>query len=243
MNSASMSHAASPGTTPVGRCGLYVQYGCGLSAPEGWLNFDASPRLLIEQIPVVRNALGATVGLVFPANARMGDIVRGLSVSEGSAAGIFCSHVLEHVARDDLAAALRNTLKMLKSGGIFRLVVPDLYWRAERYLTSAARGDRHAADALMSACLLGRRAKAKSLTSLVRHHFGNSSHLWMYDFAALKGLLEDAGFTGVRRCELGDARDPMFALVEDRRRFFEGSERELAIEAIKPIHDAGFEND
>jgi hypothetical protein len=37
----------------------------------------------------------------------------------------------------------------------------------------------------------------------------------------------------VRRCEFGDAADPMFAMVEDRARFFEDGERELAIEAIR----------
>src|SRR5262245_22988509 len=31
---------------------LYVQYGCGLSAPDDWLNFDASPTLWLQLIPV-----------------------------------------------------------------------------------------------------------------------------------------------------------------------------------------------
>ena len=55
----------------------------------------------------------------------------------------------------------------------------------------------------------------------------------MYDFASLKALLEHAGFTGVRRCSLGDCTDPMFTLVEDKDRFFDSGERELAIEAVR----------
>jgi hypothetical protein len=43
---------------------VYVQYGCGSSAPEGWLNFDASLRV----------QLGIR-GKVFPRNVRYGDIV------------------------------------------------------------------------------------------------------------------------------------------------------------------------
>jgi SAM-dependent methyltransferase len=213
---------------------LYVQYGCGLCAPQGWLNFDASPRLRLEQIPGVRTILRATVGLLFPLNTRTGDIVRGLPVPDGSASGVYCSHVLEHLPRDDLSAALRNTLRILMPGGLFRLVVPDLHWRAARYLASAGKGDHNAADVLVSGCLLGRRTKAKNLISFVRDHYGDSAHLWMYDFAALKAPLEEAGFTGVRRCELGDASDPMFALVEDEGRFFDRGELELAIEAIRP---------
>jgi hypothetical protein len=55
----------------------------------------------------------------------------------------------------------------------------------------------------------------------------------MYDYAALRVLLEEAGFTRVRKCEFGDSNDPMFSLVEAKERFFEGEECELAMEAIK----------
>ncbi len=212
---------------------LYVQYGCGLCAPDGWFNFDASPRLRLERTPGIRSMLGATIGLLFPARATPGNIIRGLPIPDGSAQGVYCSHVLEHLPRDDVPRALRNTLRMLVPGGVFRLVVPDLYWRASRYLASSEVGDPLAADRLMSTCLLGRQSKSKGLMAIARDYLGNSAHLWMYDFAALKALLEEAGFAQVRLYELGDG-DPMFSLVEDKSRFFEGDERELAIEAIRP---------
>ena len=114
------------------------------------------------------------------------------------------------------------------------MVVPDLQWRAAQYLRSVDRGDAAAADGLLTACALGTREKPRNVISALRNLFGKSAHLWMYDFAALKALLEQAGFTGVRRCEVGDCRDPMFALVEERGRFFDTDERELAVEAMKP---------
>lgn len=40
---------------------LFVQYGCGLAAPDGWINFDASPRLRFERLP----GAGAGVRLDF----------------------------------------------------------------------------------------------------------------------------------------------------------------------------------
>ena len=122
---------------PVKSRGLYVQYGCGVCAPDGWVNFDASLRLRLEQTPGVRSLLSATIGLLFPSKARPGDIVRGLPVSEGSARGVYCSHVLEHLPRDDVLLALRNTWRMLCPGGVFRLVVPDLHWRTLKYLASS----------------------------------------------------------------------------------------------------------
>jgi len=213
---------------------LYVQYGCGLCAPDGWLNFDASPRLKIERIPGLRFAVQHTVGLLFPSNVRTGDIVTGLPVADGTAHGVYCSHVLEHLRRDDLPIALRNTFRMLMPGGLFRLVVPDLQWRALRYVRAADHGDADAADALMRSCALGSRARPGSLMSNLRARLSRNEHLWMYDFAALGSLLEQAGFGRVRRCAFGDCDDAMFARVEDRDRFFEAGERELAIEAARP---------
>ena len=37
--------------------GCYVQYGAAYSAPEGWLNFDASPTLRLQKLPVAGKAL------------------------------------------------------------------------------------------------------------------------------------------------------------------------------------------
>jgi SAM-dependent methyltransferase len=215
--------------------GLYVQYGCGICAPPGWLNFDASPRLRLEKVPGIRGILHSTVGILFPANVRFGDIVRGLPVPEHSACGIYCSHVLEHLARDDLAIALHNTLRILKPGGIFRLVVPDLHWRALRYVAAVASEKHTAADEFMSGAHLGRYGR-QNIVFLAHDYFGHCAHLWMYDFISLKPKLEAAGFVGIRRCELGDARDRMFDLVEEAGRFFDGGERELAIEAAAPLH-------
>jgi hypothetical protein len=214
---------------------LYVQYGCGLCAPDGWLSFDASPRLRIERVPGLRFLMRRTVGLLFPPNVRFGDVVAGLPVPDGTARGVYCSHVLEHLRRDDLPIALRNTYRMLVPGGLFRLVVPDLRWRALRYVQAAERGDPAAADALMAACALGVKGRSKTVIAGLREKLSRNEHLWMHDGAALGSLLAQAGFERIRRCDFGDSGDPMFALVEDRGRFFESGERELALEAAKPV--------
>ena len=229
-NGASVAHrpAAERGSS-------YVQYGCGLCAPEGWINFDASPRLRIERTYGLRSVLRVSVGQLFPPNVRSGDIARGLPLADGNAQGVYCSHVLEHVPRDDIPAVLRNTFRLLRPGGVFRLVVPDLQRRVARYLASASGGDAMAADTLIESCLLGTRRRPRTPASWLRQQFGRSAHLWMYDFAALRYLLVEAGFDQIRRCTLGDSDDPMFALVEEADRFYEAGEAELAIEAIRPI--------
>jgi SAM-dependent methyltransferase len=229
-------------STPLSTAGLYVQYGCGLSAPSGWRNFDASPRLKLERLFLLRTLIDQTLGLLFPANVSVGDIVRGLPLADASARAAYCSHVLEHLPRDEVPAALRNTFRILMPGGLFRLVVPDLQWRGAQYVSAAACGDAGAADRFVDGCLLGMRQRPATLMSRLRHQFGMSSHLWMYDFASLKALLEQAGFTGVRRAQFGDHEDPMFAQVEDEARFFESEQSELAIQAERPCSGANAAN-
>jgi SAM-dependent methyltransferase len=213
--------------------GLYVQYGCGLCAPAGWLNFDASPRLTLERLPLVGVALQGLGARLFPVNVRSGDIVKGLPMSDGSCAGIYCSHVLEHIPRNNAITALQNTAKLLKRGGIFRMIVPDLQWRAEHYLRAVNGSTSSAADQFLDSCILGRRTKPQSPMAILREYLGNSAHLWMYDFDGMKELLDAAGFVDIRRCEFGDAQDPMFSRVENMERFVDSGQRELAVEGIK----------
>lgn len=141
--------------TETARRGLYVQYGCGLCAPDGWMNFDASPRLRFERIPGVSTLAGTVGKRLFPSNISYGDIVFGLPLADGSADAVYASHVLEHLSRKDVTRALANTLRVLKPSGVFRMIVPDLEWRAERYLQDKQKGGLHSADDFINDCSIG----------------------------------------------------------------------------------------
>ena len=132
----------------------YVQYGCGHSAPNGWLNFDASITLRVERLPVVGRFVKKN-SQRFPDGVAFGDIVKGLPLPDGSADGVYASHVLEHLSRASLLIALRNTYRILRPNGIFRLIVPDLEARARRYVTEAESGRPDANDRLLRSSYLG----------------------------------------------------------------------------------------
>ena len=97
----------------------YVQYGCGVFAPEGWRNFDASPTLRFERLPLV-GRLYTRNQTRFPVNVEHGDIVKGLPVGRGTCRALYCSHVLEHLTLEDARLALRHTREMLREDGCFR---------------------------------------------------------------------------------------------------------------------------
>lgn len=194
---------------------LYVQYGCGLSAPVGWLNFDASPTLRFERIPLIGRLYTMNVER-FPTNVRYGDIVKGLPIEAGSCRGIYCSHILEHLALDDCDRALANTFRYLQRGGTFRMVVPDLEQLCRDYLSDSSST---AAHRFMEVSYLGRKQRPRGIIGLIKERLGNSAHLWMWDERSMVEKLKEHGFTQIRRCTFGDAADQKFREVEEKLRF------------------------
>lgn len=209
---------------------LYAQYGCGLSAPAEWLNFDVSPTLRIQKVPVIGKLVRGRLNVVFPESVKYGDIIKGLPVPPNSCKGVYCSHTLEHLSLQDLKTALRNTYAILEPGGIFRCVVPDLEYSARQYIAAIDAGDHHAGAQFMGPdTLLGIETRPRGVKGFMTSFFGNSHHLWMWDFPALSDELKEAGFKEIRRCRYNDSKDPMFRHVEDEGRFINA----LAIESIK----------
>lgn len=193
----------------------YVHYGCLFCAPESWLNFDASPTLRFERVPLV-GRLYTKNEARFPANVRYGDIVRGLPVQEASCRGLYCSHVLEHLALADCRRALKNSFAYLQSGGTFRMVLPDLEALARAYLEASTWS---AAHRFMQESMLGYEDRGRGLAGLLKSWLGNSRHLWMWDYKALEHELSQIGFRNIRRAFFGDSQDTRFGEVEDKGRF------------------------
>ena len=204
----------------------HVQYGCGFCAPAGWRNYDASPTLRLERIPLV-GRLYCKNRQRFPANVAYGDIVRGLPESAGSCQAVYCSHVLEHLALEDFRIALRHTRQILCDGGVFRFVLPDLECAARQYVQAQSPD---AAANFLRATGFGRERRPAGFSAFLQSWLGHSAHLWAWDFKALEKELQVAGFRDIRRAEYGDAADPKFAEVEDRGRWIDS----CGVECRKP---------
>jgi hypothetical protein len=210
--------------------GIYIQYGAGRSAPPEWVNFDASPTLWLERLWCIGRLVKKNETRFSP-HVRFGDIVKGLPILPNTVDGLYASHVLEHLTLEGCLIALTNSYRLLKPGGIFRLVVPDLRARAELYI--ASQGKEYGASWFLRSCCLGRERQTPGLTNRVALIFGHSVHLWMWDEASMSDALANVGFTRIRRCEFGDSEDAMFRIVEDKSRFYDLDIRELAMEARK----------
>ncbi|MCU0325514.1 MAG: methyltransferase domain-containing protein [Spirosomaceae bacterium] len=208
---------------------IYVQYGCGLSAPKEWINFDVSPTLRIQKTPLIGDLLKSKLNTTFPSNVLYGDIIKGLPIADDSCDGLYCSHTLEHLSLDDFRTALRNSYKVLKKGGIFRCVVPDLEYSARLYVSMLDKGQKTASMDFMNETLLGIKQRPTGVKGFISSFLGNSHHLWMWDKQSLAEELSRAGFVNVRPCGFNDCEDEMFKHVEDPSRF----EKAAALECRK----------
>jgi predicted SAM-dependent methyltransferase len=196
---------------------IYLQYGCGFEiSPKEWVNFDASPTLWLQRIPLLGYFMKRILKPLFPDNIQYGDIVKGLPIKNNVCIAIYCSHVLEHLSFDDFIIALRNTFNLLVPGGIFRLVMPDLNYLVQQYSMTK---NPDASIIFMQESLLGVTKRERSISKFLRNYFGNSNHLWLWDYKAAKSELKKAGFKEIRNAQFGDSSDPKFNEIEDESRW------------------------
>ena len=204
----------------------FTQFGCGLCAPPRWLNFDASPAMRLQRLPIVGNLMPSGQFGRYPENVQYGNIVDGLPIPDESIEFLYCSHVLEHISLSELRSALAHCYRHLQPGGIFRLVVPDLATMAKAYIESNTAESAHE---FMRTTLLGKESRQRGLLSFIKDWLGNSEHLWMYDYNSLSTELSKAGFKNIRRAEFGDSGIEAFNDVENLERW----QSELGIQCQK----------
>jgi predicted SAM-dependent methyltransferase len=105
----------------------HINIGCGpiFLDSEDWINLDFAP---------VSKAV------------RKANLLDRLPLPTESAALVYSSHFLEHVPRSLVPTLLVECLRVLKPGGVLRLVVPDLENMAREYLTMRESGQHDKAD-------------------------------------------------------------------------------------------------
>jgi SAM-dependent methyltransferase len=191
--------------------------GCGFKIGKSWLNYDSSLLAIIDQIPLLNLILNFN-DKKFPKNIKYGNIVKKNLCEDNEADNIFCSHVLEHVSLVDGKKMLKNIYKMLKPGGVFRIVVPSLESRIIRY-----NKDKDA-DLFMESLGCVNKNENYNFLRKLRFYFGGSRHRWMFDNKSLHYELKISGFKNIRECEFGDSGISIFDEVEEKDRFIEGGE-------------------
>jgi predicted SAM-dependent methyltransferase len=83
--------------------------------------------------------------------------------------------------------AICNTYSYLKPGGTFRLIVPDFDAQVAAYLSNP---EPRALLNFLGYRSLGRKTRPKGIGGWLREYFGNSHHLWIWDYKGIAMELE-----------------------------------------------------
>lgn len=198
---------------------IALNLGCGFRTSPRCVNLDWSPLVRLKASPAGRRLAGVVLNGQRLENFRSmtGDVVacdlrKGIPAETASVDLVYHSHVLEHIDRADVPVFLREIRRVLKPGGIHRVVVPDLERRVRAYVASLdaalAAGTTPADhDATVSELLeqsVRREAAGTSHQPPLRRRLENlalgdarrrgETHQWMYDRVNLAALLLEAGF-------------------------------------------------
>jgi SAM-dependent methyltransferase len=175
-----------------------LNWGCGSHVASGWINSDIKEEAGVDLVADVR---------------------RGLPLAQDSIDYAVSVHALPELPFPELVPALEELRRVLKPGGVLRLVLPDFDRAIAAYRNGEETFFKVGPEQARSA---GGRFVVHSLW------FGYTRSLFTVDF--IEELLVKAGFERLRRCEHGRTASPFGRIVELDNRPAES----LCIEASKP---------
>jgi predicted SAM-dependent methyltransferase len=174
-----------------------LNWGCGEFPGPGWINSD------VKELP------GIDISC---------DIRDGLPLDDESLDYAVSIHALPEIPYPDLVPALRELRRVLKPGGVLRLVLPDLDRGIRAYLNEDE-------DYFLIPDEDAQTIGAKFIVQMV--WYGYSRSLFTYDFT--DEILRKAGFSEMARCEYRKTASRFPEIVE-----LDSREKEsLFVEATK----------
>ena len=198
---------------------IILNLGCGTRTSPDVVNIDWSIYLRIKKSRVF--SLLAQPFLTggrrerfagLPESVVVHDLARGIPYPDASVDAVYHSHFLEHLDRVDVVRFLHEVKRVLKPGGIHRIVVPDLETLCRAYLEhltacendpeERTRHEPYIADIVEQ--MVRDEAFGSSRQSPLRRRIENrllgdarkrgETHRWMYDRFNLPAILEESGF-------------------------------------------------
>lgn len=155
---------------------LRLLFGCGETAFPGWVGIDCYLRHNVDLLL---------------------DLRRPLPFSDATVSYCYSEHVLEHLRPEEGLRHLRDVLRVLRPGGVYRIVVPDAVRFFERYLA----GD----EAFFRLAFPWADRPMQAIWHIVNW---GGDHRNVLDFAELDYMGKQAGFIEVRRSEANRSAIP-----------------------------------
>jgi predicted SAM-dependent methyltransferase len=202
---------------------------CGTRTDASWNNLDFSPYASLRRRPHIVKALREIGFLsaeryqrlqaIDPAIIRW-NLARGIPFADSTFDVVYHSHFLEHLEREAAVKLLGECYRVLKPGGILRIVVPDLETLALLYRDALEALDKSGdtseneaahnnaiAELFDQMVRIGSSGTAeqkpwvRAIERLIRGSASDTgeNHRWMYDRQSLSRILARLGFTTIRQ--------------------------------------------
>jgi SAM-dependent methyltransferase len=178
---------------------LKLNLGCGDHTPAGWINVDYAVGARLAQLPLfgLLNSRLRLFNLDWDKGILAHNLTKPFPWSDDSVDAIYSSHTLEHMTREQGRTFLEECYRVLKPGGIIRIVVPDLEQIVKKYSDGELPADRFV-DALGVSFSDPKDGPLKRrLAFLIRY-----PHKCMYDSKSLSNAMKEAGFDSRPRKKL-----------------------------------------
>jgi SAM-dependent methyltransferase len=174
---------------------MKLNLGCGSTTPAGWQNVDYAVGARLMKLPGFSaiNSHLRLFDLNWAPGIQIHDLRKPFPWHEASVDAIYSSHTFEHLTREQGRHFLREANRVLKPGGVLRLVVPDLDYIVSQYKAGSLSADRFVEEL----GVLGDQNQTGWKARLAQ--FIAFPHKCMYDEAALVNSLGEYGFDA-RRC-------------------------------------------
>jgi SAM-dependent methyltransferase len=185
---------------------LYINIGCGPTGQiDGFENLDNSLAVLLAKSNILKillyklNIISSEKYHADWSSVKWCNVSKGLHYSNGSVDKIYSSHFLEHIPQDKGLFVLGECFRILKPGGVFRIVVPDMLWYASKYVQCTI-------DLVNGIDLSDNRSYHDDFINTIcgaylsKSRFG-LGHSYMYDLPTLVSMLKYVGFRHIKKCE------------------------------------------
>jgi len=189
---------------------LKLQLGCGANLLPGWVNTDIQPHPSADYL----------------------DFLRPLPFAANIFAAVFCEHTIEHIDKPGAVGMIAEVFRILRPGGLFRVVTPSL----ENFSRIALDPGGETTIKYLEFFRRYSGNPQATVSDAVNAIFYEHGHRHIYAEAELRDMLLNAGFAHVAIMPAGKYSDPIFNGVDGHSRVI-GEEMNaiegMALEATK----------
>lgn len=190
-----------------------INLGSGPSGINGWVNVDYGMLPWLSKHPRFRKILTTlhflprSYDIQWP-EIIISDIRKRLPFANATADYVYCSQVIEHLEYYEAKKLIKEIFRLLKTGGIARISVPDISKIVKLYQKEASTNALGAARNF-NIIIYGHEKdlEPKSIIAKLSRLFIRG-HFWHYNYQSIRHLLRDSGFKKISKCDFQKGKCP-----------------------------------